>query len=91
MTGTATPAPTRPSPEALDARYFAHPLDVSAHRRIDRVSSSDLAPPKSGRLQSMSQRDGLHTSRMSVLAETDVARVRRWCRGRPLERVCEAV
>lgn len=32
-----TTVPTRPLPAALDARHFAHPLDVAARRRIDRL------------------------------------------------------
>ena len=33
----------------------------------------------------------MHTSRVSVLPETDVARVQRWCRGRVPERVRDEV
>lgn len=44
-----------------------------------------------GRFQSALQRDGLHTSRVSVLPETDVARVQRWCRGRVPEHVRDEV
>lgn len=46
---------------------------------------------KVGRFQSALQRDGLHTSRVSVLPETDVARVQRWCRGRVPEHVRDEV
>lgn len=37
------------------------------------------------------KRDGLHTSRVSGLPETDVARVQRWCRARVPERVRDEV
>lgn len=37
LTETAPTVPTRPLPEALEARHFAHPLDVSARRRMDRL------------------------------------------------------
>jgi len=34
------PVPTRPLARELDARHFAHPLDVSARRRMDRLIDS---------------------------------------------------
>ena len=48
-------------------------------------------PLLDGGFQSALQRDGLHTSRVSVLPETDVARVQRWCRGRVPEHVRDEV
>lgn len=37
MTANTRTVPSRPLPEALDARHFAHPLEVNARRRIDRL------------------------------------------------------
>ena len=46
-----------------------------------------VTKPGEGGFQSRSQRDGLHTSQVRGLPETDVARVQRWCRDRVPERV----
>jgi hypothetical protein len=72
------------------------PTLVTTHRTPP--GRNDHHPPgarireeRRGGFQSALQRDGLHTSRVSVLPETDVARVQRWCRGRVPEHVRDEV